>query len=178
MPTESSAPAADVRSASGAETTAQQAFKRVLIPVADASKADGAIELARRAGATEARLLHLNLHENIGGKRFALETESSATYIVEAAIFKLQMAGIGASGKIAHTLVDRAAEAIIAEAVEWGADLIVLGHSRRGEFATRLGGSVTLRVLQHAPCPVLVAHTADAGRVHRVHKQHALVGEA
>jgi hypothetical protein len=85
------------------------------------------------------------------------------------------MAGIGASGKIGRALVDRAAEAIIGEAVEWGADLIVLGHSRRGELATRLSGSVTLRLLQHAPCPVLVAPAADTSRVHPVHRQHALV---
>jgi len=174
-PAESSVPAGDVVPASDVDMTAVQVFKRVLIPVADPSKAGNAVGLARRAGAAEARVLHLNLHENIGGRRFALENESSASYVVEATVFELQMAGIGASGKIAHALLDRAAEAIIAEAVEWGADLIVLGHSRRGELATRLGGSVTLRVLAHAPCPVLVAPAADAGRLHPVHGQHALV---
>ena len=71
------------------------------------------------------------------------------------------MADIGASGLARHALIDRAAEAIVAEAVEWRADLIVLGSSRRGEFMTRLFGSVTLRVLQRAPCPVLVASSAD-----------------
>jgi hypothetical protein len=76
------------------------------------------------------------------------------------------MAGIAASGQVRHALVDKAAEAIIAEAIEWGADLIVLGFPRRGEFATRLFGSVTLRLLQHAPCPVLVASSAGRDRLH------------
>jgi len=61
----------------------------------------------------------------------------------------------------------RAAEAIVAEAIEWGADLIVLGFPRRGELATRLFGSVTLRVLQHAPCPVLVASSSGRVRLRR-----------
>jgi nucleotide-binding universal stress UspA family protein len=58
-------------------------------------------------------------------------------------------------------MIGKAAEAITAEATKWGADLIILGPAHRGEFATRLRGSVTLQVLQHAPCPVLVASPAD-----------------
>jgi hypothetical protein len=78
------------------------------------------------------------------------------------------MAGIRASGQVRHALVDKAAEAIVADAIEWGADLIVLGRPRRGELAARIFGSVTLRVLQHAPCPVLVASSADRDRLHPV----------
>jgi nucleotide-binding universal stress UspA family protein len=150
------------------ETRTQPVFRRVLVPVEDASQAEHVVELARRAGVSEARVLHLNLRESIGGRRFALETESSASYVVEATVFKFRMAGIGASGRVHHAFVGRAAEAIVAEAIEWGADLIVLGFPRRGELATRLFGSVTLRVLQHAPCPVLVASSAGRDRLHRV----------
>jgi nucleotide-binding universal stress UspA family protein len=64
-------------------------------------------------------------------------------------------------------MIGKAAAAITAEATEWGADLIILGPSRRGEFATRLRGSVMLHVLQHAPCPVLVASPADKAGSHR-----------
>jgi nucleotide-binding universal stress UspA family protein len=64
-------------------------------------------------------------------------------------------------------MIGKAAEAITAEAAEWGADLIILGPSRRGEFAARLRGSVTLHVLQHAPCPVLVAPPAGTAYSHR-----------
>jgi len=154
-------PAVDIAPASDTEARTQPVYRRVLIPIQDASQAEHAVDLARRAGASEARALHLNLRENIGGRRFALETESSAADAVEATVFELRMAGIGASGHVRHALVDKAAEAIVAEAIEWGADLIVLGFPRRGEFATRLFGSVTLRVLQHAPCPVLVASSAS-----------------
>jgi hypothetical protein len=127
---------------------------------------DQAVQLTRRAavpGLSQAHVLHLNLRETVGGRRFSGETPDSASYVVEAAVFELRMAGIGAFGQVRTALAEQAAQAILAEAAGWGADLIVLGTPRRGELATRLFGSVTLRVLQHAPCPVVVA-AAPAGR--------------
>jgi nucleotide-binding universal stress UspA family protein len=168
VPASDRSPASDRVPASDGATGKQPAFGRVLVPVQDASQIGPVVELAQRAGVSQARVLHLNLRESIGGRRFALETESSASYVVEAALFTLSMAGIRASGQVRHALVDRAAEAIVAEAIEWGADLIVLGCPHRGELAARLFGSVTLRVLQHAPCPVLVASRAGRDRLHHV----------
>jgi nucleotide-binding universal stress UspA family protein len=163
--------------ASDAQTRMQSAFRRVLVCVQDASQVEQTVELVRRAsvpGTTEARVLHLNLRENIGGRRFRLETKSSASYVAEAAVFELRMADLGASGQVRGALIDRAADAIVAEASDWEADLIVLGPPRRGEFLTRLFGSVTLRVLQRAPCPVLVASATGKGGPHRVdQEQHA-----
>ncbi len=163
--------------ASDAETGMQSAFRRVLVCVEDASQVADAAKLARRAsvpGTTEARVLHLNLRESFGGRRFPLETESSASYVVEAAVFELRMADLGASGHVRTALVDRAADAIVADAADWEADLIVLGLPRRRELMTRLFGSVTLRVLQRAPCPVLVASATGRGGPDRVdEEQHA-----
>lgn len=156
------------------ETMTHSVFRRVLVSVQDARQVGDAVELARRAcvpGVTEARVLHLNLRDTIRGQRFTLETESEASYVLEATVFELRMGGIGASGHVAHTLFDRAAEAIVADAVECGADLIVLGYPRRGELRTRLFGSVTLRVLQQAPCPVLVASSASKDHRHRGEKE-------
>jgi nucleotide-binding universal stress UspA family protein len=157
--------------ASDSQMMTQPVFRRVLVAVENASQVDGAIELARRVcapGVTEARVLHLNLRESIRGQRFSLETEAEASYVVEATVFELRMADIGASGEVGHALFDKAAEAIVIDAAEWRADLIVLGAARRSGLRTRLFGSVTLRVLQHAPCPVLVARAAGRGRRHRV----------
>jgi nucleotide-binding universal stress UspA family protein len=167
----------DMGPASDAETRMRPAFRRVLVSVQDASQVEHTVELARRAsvpGTTEARVLHLNLRENIRGLRFPLETASSASYVVEAAVFELRMADLGASGQVRAALVDKAADAIVAEAADWGADLIVLGTPRRGELMTRLFGSVTLRVLQRAPCPVLVASPSGGDGPHHVgEEQHA-----
>jgi len=159
----------------GTDAKAKTEFRRVLIAVADTSQVENAVELARRTGASEARVLHLNPREIAGGRRFTLETESAAAEVVEAAVFELRMAGIASSGLVSHALVGRVAQAIVAGAIEWGADLIVLGSPGRGEFATRLFGSVTLRVLEHAPCPVLVASPAGQGRLHGVTESVASV---
>ena len=61
------------------------------------------------------------------------------------------------AGNVRHAIVDRVAEAILGEAEAFDADLIVLGRPRRGELATRLLGSVTMRVLRRSSCPVIVA---------------------
>jgi len=150
-------PVTGTRPASDTSISTPPAYRRVLIPIQDAAQAEQAMELARRAGASEALVLHLNLRESYGGRRFAVETDSEASRVVEATVLELRMAGIAATGQVRPALVDRAADEIIAGATEWGADLIVLGFPRRGGLATRLFGSVTLSVLQHAPCPVLVA---------------------
>lgn len=149
--------------APGTQATTPPLYQRVLIAVADAGQVGPVVELARRAGVREARVLHLNLRESYGGRRFPLETDAAASYAAEAAVFELRMAGMTASGHVRHAAIGKTADAITAEATRWGADLIILGPAHRGEFATRLLGSVTLQVLQHAPCPVLVASPAGNG---------------
>ena len=158
--------AADVASAGSADTSGNTVFRRVLIAIKDESEIEHAVELARRAGASEARVLHLNLRENIGGRRFPLETDSSAAAIVETAVLEFRVAGIAATGQVRHALVDRAAQAITADATEWAADLIVLGVPRRSGLAARLFGGVALHVQRHAPCPVLVASTPASDQPH------------
>src|SRR5690242_16637156 len=160
-------PVGDEVLAAGIQATTPPLYQRVLIAVADAGQVGPVVELARRADVREARVVHLNLRESYGGRRFPLETDAAASYAAEAAVFELRMAGMTASGQVRNALIGKAADAITAEAAEWGADLIILGPSRRGEFAARLRGSVTLHVLQHAPCPVLVASPADKADSHR-----------
>lgn len=157
---------ADEASASRTDTSTQPAFKRVLVAVKDASQVEHAVELARRVGASEARVLHLNLRESIGGRRYPLETDSSAAGLVEAAVLELRMAGIPATGEVCYALIDRAAQAIATSATEWGADLIVLGSPHRSKLTARLFGSMTARVQRHAPCPVLVASPAGGESHH------------
>ena len=162
MPVDDKALAADT------QATPRSLYQRVLIAVADASQVGPMVELAQRAGVGEARVLHLNLRESYGGRRFPLETDAAASYAAEAAVFELRMAGIAASGLVRHAMIDKAAETITAEATEWGADLIILGPAHRSDFATRLFGSVTHHVLKHAPCPVLVAAPAGKADSHSV----------
>jgi nucleotide-binding universal stress UspA family protein len=59
----------------------------------------------------------------------------------------------------------RAATAIVDEAREFRADLVIVGSRGHGKIASLLLGSVSNEVVDQAPCPVLVARTPAASRV-------------
>jgi nucleotide-binding universal stress UspA family protein len=63
-----------------------------------------------------------------------------------------------APGRVVQRLIlrGRPASAILEEAREWNADLVVVGHRGLGPMETILLGSVSAEVVDHAPCPVLV----------------------
>jgi nucleotide-binding universal stress UspA family protein len=54
-------------------------------------------------------------------------------------------------------LRDRPGTAVVEEARAWGADLIVLGNRGHSRIGTMILGSTSAEVVDHAPCPVLVA---------------------
>lgn len=59
----------------------------------------------------------------------------------------------------------RAASLIAEEAREMHADLVVVGHRGQGRWESMLLGSVSAEVVDHAPCPVLVARDERLGPV-------------
>lgn len=59
----------------------------------------------------------------------------------------------------------RAATAIVTLAEHVEADLIIVGSRGRGRIASMLLGSVAAEVVDHAPCPVLVARTQGVDRL-------------
>lgn len=59
----------------------------------------------------------------------------------------------------------RAASVIVDEARAMPADLIVVGHRGHGHWESMLLGSVSSEVVDHAPCPVLVARDERLGPV-------------
>jgi len=59
------------------------------------------------------------------------------------------------------TLVGRAYREIVARARATSADLIVMGTHGRSGLAHAILGSNTARVVQHAPCPVLIIPRPD-----------------
>ena len=135
-------------------------FNRILVAVHALDDSHPALNLVRQLateGVTQVQVLHLRERELSGYSWYSRETGNEAAFVAEAATFDLRMAGIAAGGEVRYAIVDRIAEAILSEAAEFEADLIVLGRPRRGELATRLLGSVTMRVLRRSSCPVIVA---------------------
>ena len=80
---------------------------------------------------------------------------------LQAATSVLEGAGYASVDSI--LLNGRAARAIVEEARAFGADLIVVGHRGRGALASRLLGSTSAEVIEHAGCAVLVARSAQLG---------------
>jgi nucleotide-binding universal stress UspA family protein len=60
---------------------------------------------------------------------------------------------------------DRAASAIIDEASAFAADVVIVGSRGHGTIASLLLGSVSSEVVDHAPCPVLVARTGGVSSI-------------
>ena len=135
-------------------------FARILVAIDDFRQSDPVLDLVREVaaeGVTEVRALHLRVTELSGYKWVSPETRDQASFVAEAATFELRMAGLSAGGAVRFAAVDRVAQAILAEAKAFDAQLIVLGSPRRGEVLARLFGSVTQRVIQRSSCPVIVA---------------------
>ena len=74
---------------------------------------------------------------------------------------------LGSSGRSARgsVLRGRAASAITDDARDFNADLVIVGSRGHGAISTLLLGSVSSEVVDHAPCPVLVARGGTLSRV-------------
>jgi len=135
-------------------------FARILLAIDDVNDCQAALDLVTNVaaeGAAEVRALHLRVRELSGYKWYSPESRDQASLVAEAATFELRMVGLAAGGTVRHVPVDRVAQAILAEARTFDAQLIVLGSPSRGEVLARLLGSVTHRVIQRSRCPVIVA---------------------
>jgi nucleotide-binding universal stress UspA family protein len=85
------------------------------------------------------------------------EARASGERIVEHARERLRAAGRGATTDVR---VGVPADEVITAAQEARADLLVVGAANRSAVGRLLLGSVSGRVLSHAPCSVLVARSA------------------
>lgn len=81
------------------------------------------------------------------------EAEKYASEVMQAT--KKQLAGFRITIEC-QTVIGHAADEICRKAREENFDLIVIGSRGLGELAGYIMGSVSNRVVRHAPCPVLV----------------------
>lgn len=116
-----------------------------------------------------ADILIVSAYENaypVSAEPFALSAEyyqqldnavrEQSTSFIEAAKAQIREAFPSQSFPImTEVLRGSPAQQIVERAIEWGADLIVVGSHGRG-FWGRLLGSVSNGVVHHAPCSVMV----------------------
>jgi len=69
----------------------------------------------------------------------------------------------------ARVIFGRPATAIVSEAGQLGSELVILGSHNHGALASFTLGSVAAEVVDHAPCPVLVARRSVLGPVVLAH---------
>ena len=143
------------------------ALKKILVatdfsPASDAAVSYGR-ELARRFGST---LTIVHVVDDIAARSYGIDGgaflsdpdvqrrfEVDAQVEIDAAISAADRADLKATGLILRSSAPAAA--IVTCAHERGINLIVMGTHGRSGFAHLLMGSVSERVVQTAPCPVL-----------------------
>jgi nucleotide-binding universal stress UspA family protein len=138
-------------------------FRRVLVPVDFFGATTDALSLAARtcrATGGPLRLVHVRIWDPPvrGGGRFFPETSEEATEVLDNAMRFVWARGAEATGIIVEAPRSQMAAAIISEASQWSADVIVL-TARPRRFATfGVWDKATRLVMQAAPCPLLIVH--------------------
>jgi len=121
---------------------------------------DMALNLAALAGARLAVVSVATLPEPPGEVETKAALES-ATEHYEAAYENLRRRAEGRGLTLeTRILVGHPAEQIIRLAASTQVDLIVVGHRGRSRISEWVSGSVSKRVVNHAPCSVLVVRSA------------------
>ena len=119
-------------------------FARILLAIDDMDECQDVLELVKNVaaeGVTEVRALHLRVARAV---RLPVGTRprpaDQASLVAEAAAFELRMAGLAVGGTVRHAAVDRVAQAILAEAKAFDAQL-----DRAGQAAPRRGARAPVR---------------------------------
>jgi nucleotide-binding universal stress UspA family protein len=134
-------------------------FTTIVWATDGSSSADNALPLAKGlAQANGARLVVAHVEEVVIGRAGApISTDDEALdTALNRDVAALERDGIRVEYRSTQEPAGSAAAAIVDLAKGMGADLIVAGSRGRGPLVGLILGSVALRLLQTAPCPVLI----------------------
>jgi nucleotide-binding universal stress UspA family protein len=135
---------------SAAGPTGSPEFKRILVPVNNSEAARSALEYAARLArcfSSELTLLHVREDSKDGAIPDLCE------WVPEELRPKCRLIEVPEGEGAAH--------AIISAASDQGCGLLVLGVKRRRFFDSTIIGTTSVRVVRHAPCPVLTVISRD-----------------
>jgi len=146
-------------------------YAKILVPVDGSETAtrglQEAIELAK-VHRSRIRLVHI-VNEFILDATYSADSYASSLIeslrsggrqVLERAETLARQQGIEVDGVLLESIGGVAADLIVAQAREWGADLIVMGtHGRRGLRRLALGSDAE-GVLRHATVPLLLVRAA------------------
>jgi nucleotide-binding universal stress UspA family protein len=139
-------------------------FKRILVPVDGSEPSDRALTVALRLAricGSRMRLLHaVDELAYVSGFEFSgqlvLRAREEAQRVLDDALATVQAAGIEVDAQVIDKPGQKLGETISVAAVNWEADLIVIGtHARHGLQHLVLGSGAE-QVMRRASIPVLV----------------------
>ena len=140
-------------------------FKVVVVATDGSDPGDLAMAFAKDLAIDQkARLLVVYVDELVpghGGAHHAQALEPEIKSKINDQVAALQADGLDVEFQIHQVKVSGPAHAIADAATDAAADLIVLGSVGSGPLKGLLLGSVAHRLLQIAPCPVLVVPVRD-----------------
>jgi nucleotide-binding universal stress UspA family protein len=139
---------------------------KVIVVATDGSEAgDRAMSFAKDlATEQKSRLLVVHVDELVpgrGGAQHSVVVEPEMKTKISGQVSEFQAEGLDAQFEVHQAVMSGPAHAIADAAVAARADLIVLGSVGSGPLKGLLLGSVAHRLLQIAPCPVLVVPKRD-----------------
>ena len=141
----------------------QRAY-RLLLPYTDSESAERALDTVAELPfpfTAEVCVLHLREWATYGrGGRFFFETPEEAVSLTRCAVEKLRRHGLDASGIVQNCARGRVPSEVVVTANELSANAIVVGARRRPLITAALFGSVSLSVVRHASCPVILVHSS------------------
>jgi len=140
-------------------------YQKLLVPVDGSPTAtrglDEAIRIARLSGG-RIRVIHvIDQLQLAAGLEFSTADvlgllQEAGAAIVGAARARVEAGGVPVETQLSETLSSTVADAVVDQAREWGADLIVIGtHGRRGVRRLMIGSDAE-RIVRLASVPVLL----------------------
>lgn len=153
-------------------------YKRILVPVDGSDTSTralvAALQMARESGGA-VRIVHVieELAQVIAYDPYGAYPgdlskimHDSGQKILAEAMGVAQAAGVSAEQQLIEASGQRLAEVVIADALRYKADLIVVGtHGRRGLGRVLLGSGAE-QIIRQAPIPVLVIRAAELAHGH------------
>jgi len=136
----------------------------ILVAVGESSMGQPALKRAAElAVASEAQVVVLQVRERHYARGVVWDepAPADAAELLNESTYDLCRRNIAGRGAVRLARAGRVAEAIVSAAVEFRADLIVVGRSPEGSLARFLTAKISNRVVHLAPVPVLVVPRAN-----------------
>lgn len=148
-------------------------YRRILVPVDNSATSRYALEEALRFAKNEKaalRLVHVvdlaqfawSANEFLDVPQLQAALKEGGLQILAETLAHVREAGIEAETALLETWGGILAKAIVDDALNWNADLIVMGTHGYGGLTHMLLGSVAEGVMRHTPVPVLLVRNKES----------------